>query len=228
LFFLSLSFSSSAVLPVHTDPLSLALFSLSSLLLTSLLISHTLFGSSKKKKKKVRIMGPNFVPGEKKDLYSKSVQRTVLCMGRKQEAVESVPCGNTVALVGLDQFITKTATLTNDGADDCFPMKAMKFSVSPVVRVAVEPKVASDLPKLVEGLKRLARSDPMVQCLIEETVRFVSFLFLLSLFSSLIVPLGADAAAKRQAKINTSSSPLPLAPPMNKPNQNNQKQTNQN
>merc|ERR1711939_1210196 len=45
----------------------------------------------------------------------------------------------------------------------------MKFSVSPVVRVAVEPKIASDLPKLVEGLKRLSRSDPMVQCTIEET-----------------------------------------------------------
>lgn len=51
---------------------------------------------------KVRIMGPNFVPGQKKDLYVKNVQRTVLCMGRKQEAVEDVPCGNTVALVGLD------------------------------------------------------------------------------------------------------------------------------
>ena len=50
----------------------------------------------------VRIMGSNYVPGEKKDLYNKSVQRTVLCMGRKQEAVEDVPCGNTVALVGLD------------------------------------------------------------------------------------------------------------------------------
>jgi hypothetical protein len=34
-------------------------------------------------------MGPNYVPGEKKDLSIKSVQRTVLCMGRKQEAVES-------------------------------------------------------------------------------------------------------------------------------------------
>lgn len=45
----------------------------------------------------------------------------------------------------------------------------MKFSVSPVVRVAVEPKVAGDLPKLVEGLKRLSKSDPMVQCTIEET-----------------------------------------------------------
>lgn len=118
---------------------------------------------------KVRIMGANYIAGEKKDLYNKSVQRTVLCMGRKQEAVEDVPCGNTVALVGLDQYITKTATITNDGNEDCFPMKAMKFSVSPVVRVAVEPKNASDLPKLVEGLKRLARSDPMVQCIIEET-----------------------------------------------------------
>lgn len=103
------------------------------------------------------------MPGEKKDVYTKAVQRTVLCMGRKQEAVEDVPCGNTVALVGLDQVIAKTATITNESCVDAHPMKAMKFSVSPVVRVAVEPKVASDLPKLVEGLKRLSRSDPMVQ-----------------------------------------------------------------
>jgi len=114
-------------------------------------------------------MGSNYIPGEKKDLYMKSVQRTVLCMGRKQEAVEDVPCGNTVALVGLDTFIQKNATLTDQGNDDAFPIKAMKFSVSPVVRVAVSPKNPSDLPKLVEGLKRLSKSDPMVLCLMEET-----------------------------------------------------------
>ena len=38
-------------------------------------------------------MGPNYIPGQKKDLYVKTVQRTVLCMGRRQEAVENVPCG---------------------------------------------------------------------------------------------------------------------------------------
>ena len=48
-------------------------------------------------------------------------------------------------------------------------LKMMKFSVSPVVRVAVEAKNPSELPKLVEGLKRLAKSDPMVQCTIEES-----------------------------------------------------------
>ncbi|KAF9620660.1 hypothetical protein IFM89_013960 [Coptis chinensis] len=118
---------------------------------------------------KVRIMGPNYVPGQKEDLFTKSVQRTLIWMGKKQESVEDVPCGNTVALVGLDQFITKNATLTNEKEVEAHPIRAMKFSVSPVVRVAVQCKVASDLPKLVEGLKRLAKSDPLVMCTIEES-----------------------------------------------------------
>jgi elongation factor 2 len=45
----------------------------------------------------------------------------------------------------------------------------MRYSVSPVVRVAVEPKNAADLPKLVEGLKRLSQSDPLVVCITEES-----------------------------------------------------------
>merc|ERR1712244_32465 len=44
------------------------------------------------------------------------------------------------------------------------PFHTMKFSVAAVVSVAVEPKNAADLPKLVEGLKRLAKSDPLVKC----------------------------------------------------------------
>lgn len=45
----------------------------------------------------------------------------------------------------------------------------MKYSVSPVVRVAVRAKFAQDLPKLVEGLKKLAKSDPLVLVSHEET-----------------------------------------------------------
>jgi elongation factor 2 len=116
---------------------------------------------------KVRILGPNYEPGKKDDLFIKNVQRTVIMMGRKTEPVDSVPVGNTVALVGIDQFVTKVATLTTD--ETSMPIVGMKFSVSPVVRVAVEPKNPADLPKLVEGLKRLAKSDPLVQCTIEES-----------------------------------------------------------
>ncbi|XP_076067333.1 eukaryotic translation elongation factor 2 [Oratosquilla oratoria] len=116
---------------------------------------------------KVRIMGPNFVPGKKEDLYEKAIQRTILMMGRFVEAIEDVPAGNICGLVGVDQYLVKTGTITT--FKDAHNMKVMKFSVSPVVRVAVEPKNPSDLPKLVEGLKRLAKSDPMVQCIIEES-----------------------------------------------------------
>merc|ERR1712004_337277 len=80
---------------------------------------------------------------------------------------EDVPCGNICGLVGVDQFLVKTGSITT--FKDAHNMKVMKFSVSPVVRVAVECKNAADLPKLVEGLKRLAKSDPMVQCMIEES-----------------------------------------------------------
>merc|ERR1712186_199269 len=116
---------------------------------------------------KARIMGPNYVPGKKEDLNEKAIQRTILMMGRYIEAIEDVPCGNICGLVGVDQFLVKTGTIST--FEQCHNMKVMKFSVSPVVKVAVEAKNPSDLPKLVEGLKRLSKSDPMVQIYTEES-----------------------------------------------------------
>ena len=116
---------------------------------------------------KVRIMGPNYVPGGKTDLNIKNIQRTVLMMGGKVESIPDVPCGNTVALVGVDQYLIKQGTISDH--EDAHCIKVMKYSVSPVVRVAVEVKNASDLPKLVEGLRKLAKADPLVQCYTEES-----------------------------------------------------------
>jgi elongation factor 2 len=116
---------------------------------------------------KVRIMGPNFVAGKKDDLYVKNIQRTVLMMGRYTEQIADVPCGNTVGLIGVDAYLAKTGTISTH--EDAHALKNMKYSVSPVVRVAVKPKNAADLPKLVEGLKKLSKSDPLVLCSSEET-----------------------------------------------------------
>lgn len=109
---------------------------------------------------KVRIMGPNYTPGSKTDLAIKSIQRTVLMMGRYIEAIDDCPAGNIVGLVGVDQFLVKSGTIST--SEVAHNMKVMKFSVSPVVQVAVDVKNANDLPKLVEGLKRLSKSDPCV------------------------------------------------------------------
>jgi elongation factor 2 len=116
---------------------------------------------------KVRIMGPNYVPGSKTDLNIKNIQRTVIMMAGKVEAVPDVPCGNTVGLVGVDQYLLKQGTIAT--AEDAHNIRVMKYSVSPVVRVAVDVKNASDLPKLIDGLKKLSKSDPLVLCYTEES-----------------------------------------------------------
>merc|ERR1719333_444655 len=116
---------------------------------------------------KVRIQGPGYKPGSKEDLNIKSIQRTILMMGRSTEQIQDVPCGNTVALVGVDQYILKTGTITT--IESSHNIADMKYSVSPVVKVSVKPKDGKDLPKLVEGLKKLSKSDPLVVCSTEES-----------------------------------------------------------
>lgn len=116
---------------------------------------------------KVRIQGPNYTPGKREDLFIKAIQRTILMMGRAIEPIEDVPAGNIVGLVGVDQFLLKSGTLTT--SETAHNLKVMKFSVSPVVQRSVQVKNANDLPKLVEGLKRLSKSDPCVLTYIAES-----------------------------------------------------------
>merc|ERR1719463_703259 len=93
---------------------------------------------------KVRIQGPHYQVGGKEDLNVKNIQRTVLMMGRTTEQIADVPCGNTVALVGIDAYILMSGTITT--LDTAHNIADMKCSVSPVVKVAVRPKDGKDLP----------------------------------------------------------------------------------
>lgn len=122
--------------------------------------------------KKVRIMGPNYKNGKSEDLFEKNIQRIVLMMGRKAEDVQNVPCGNTCALVGVDQCLLKQGTIS-DSSQAC-TIRTMKYSVSPVVRIAVAAKNPADLPKLVEGLKKMSKSDPLVQVISTETEHIIA------------------------------------------------------
>jgi hypothetical protein len=119
-------------------------------------------------------------------------------MGRFVEAIEDVPCGklnvilrlqdlfsnsifligNICGLVGVDQFLVKTGTIST--FKDAHNLRVMKFSVSPVVRVAVEPKNPADLPKLVFIFK-VDVFDPVISTI------FYSRLKVLNVWPSLIL-----------------------------------------
>lgn len=87
----------------------------------------------------------------------------MVMIGNKAESVGSVPCGNTIAITGIDQYLVKTGTISSIWTKLNNYIRPMKFSVSPVFRVAVKPSNQVDLPRLMEALQKLCKVDPLVQ-----------------------------------------------------------------
>ncbi|KAG0053422.1 Elongation factor 2, partial [Gryganskiella cystojenkinii] len=115
---------------------------------------------------KVRIQGPAYEPGRKSDLFIKPIQRIVIMLGQNVVPVPDCSAGNIVGLVGIDQFLLKTGTITtSDGAHN---FRTLKFSLVPVVQVTVDAKDPADLPKLIKGLKRLSVADPSFHSFVDE------------------------------------------------------------
>ena len=110
----------------------------------------------------VRFQGPEYVPGSKHDLHVGRIQKCVVMMGPYQENIAECPAGNIVGLVGVDNYLMKCGTITT--IEDAHSFVPMRYSVAPIVRVAVKPVNPAQTPKLLVGLRRLARSDPLVQC----------------------------------------------------------------
>lgn len=87
-------------------------------------------------------------------------QALLVCLGKDAAPVPDVPCGNICMLQGVDTIVMKSCTLTNKKAAKNFV--DLKFNVSAVLKVALKPTDNKTLPKLVEGLKRLQKSDILV------------------------------------------------------------------
>ncbi|KAG2062391.1 translation protein [Suillus hirtellus] len=136
--------------------------------------------------------GPNFMPGKKDALFIKSIQCIVLMIGYHIEPIEDCPSRNICGLISIDQFLLKSGTLT--ASETVHNMRVMKFSMSPVMQVTVEVKNAADLPKLVEGLKCLLKSDPYVQAWISDASYHIALYLLHCMFVCYLWSSGASVS----------------------------------
>lgn len=96
-----------------------------------------------------------------------TVDSLYLLMGRELEELDEVPSGNVLGIGGLEDFILKSATISTSPA--CPPFTPLNFEATAIVRVAVEPKHPSEMPKLVRGMRLLNQADPCAEVLIQET-----------------------------------------------------------
>src|SRR3989449_283097 len=86
-------------------------------------------------------------------------QTVAMIVGPDRIPVEEIDAGNVVAVVGLKDAIAGS-TVSDDKDMQTFE-KIVHYS-DPVVTIAVEAKSTSDLPRLVEALRLIAKADPSI------------------------------------------------------------------
>mgnify|MGYP001244924589 FL=1 len=88
------------------------------------------------------------------------VQQVSMMVGGDRIQVPEVSAGNIAALTGVR---SAAAGVTIAREKDATPFEAIRHYSEPVVTVAVEPKAMKDLPKFIDALRSLAKSDASLQ-----------------------------------------------------------------
>ena len=91
------------------------------------------------------------------------IQQILVYDGVKPEIVDEVPAGNVCAVSGINGEAGETLTLQEQQ-----PFEEMKAIFQPVITKSISVEKSSDLPKLVEVLKKVAKEDPSIHVEINE------------------------------------------------------------
>ena len=91
------------------------------------------------------------------------IQQVLVYNGIKPEQLDSVPCGNVLAITGLNVDVGDTITVNEQTA-----FEEIKHIFQPVITKSIEVVRSSDLPKLIEVLRKVGKEDPSIKIEINE------------------------------------------------------------
>src|SRR3989344_775794 len=89
------------------------------------------------------------------------VAQVFMYRGIKPEQIGEVVAGNVLALGGISGFAGEAITMEPE-----HPFEDLKHIFEPVITKSIEPTKPSDLPKLVEILRKVSKEDPSVRIVI--------------------------------------------------------------
>ncbi|KAL9099063.1 MAG: hypothetical protein Q9163_005382 [Psora crenata] len=120
----------------------------------------------------VRVLGEGYTIDDEEDMAISTIEDTWIAESRYNIPTSGVPAGNWVLLSGVDNSIVKTATLVApklDDDEDAYIFKPIKHFTESVFKVAVEPINPSELPKMLDGLRKVNKSYPLITTKVEES-----------------------------------------------------------
>jgi len=120
----------------------------------------------------VRVLGEGYTIDDEEDMAISTISDTWIAESRYNIPTSGVPAGNWVLLSGIDNSIVKTATLVPPRLpddEDAYIFKPVKHFTESVFKVAVEPINPSELPKMLDGLRKVNKSYPLITTKVEES-----------------------------------------------------------
>jgi len=91
------------------------------------------------------------------------IQQIFIYNGIKPEQLDSIECGNVLAISGINAEAGESLTIEPE-----HPFEELKHIFEPVITKAIEVTKSSDLPKLVEILRKVGKEDPSIHIQINE------------------------------------------------------------
>lgn len=120
---------------------------------------------------RVKVLGENYSAEDEEDMVVGAVEKVFVSEARYAIGTDGIPAGNFVLMSGVDNSITKTATLIDAAYSDsdlCI-FRPLKHMTQSVVKIAVEPVNPSELPKMLDGLRKINKTYPLVETKVEES-----------------------------------------------------------
>ena len=122
--------------------------------------------------KQVRVLGEGYTLEDEEDMVEGTIENTWIPEARYNIQTSGVPAGGWVLLSGIDNSIMKTATVVEPGKtakEDAYIFRPIRHFFESVFKVAVEPINPSELPKMLDGLRKINKSYPLVTTKVEES-----------------------------------------------------------
>lgn len=120
----------------------------------------------------VRVLGEGYSIDDEEDMSLATISDVWIAETRYNIPTDGVPAGNWVLLGGVDNSIVKSATLvppTLPDDEDAYIFKPITHFTESVFKVAVEPINPSELPKMLDGLRKINKSYPLITTKVEES-----------------------------------------------------------
>mmetsp|Transcript_12614 Transcript_12614/g.18871 ORF Transcript_12614/g.18871 Transcript_12614/m.18871 type:complete len:983 (+) Transcript_12614:67-3015(+) len=119
---------------------------------------------------KVRVLGENYSLEDEEDMQIAEVTKIWVFQSRYRVEINRVTAGNWALFEGIDLSVTKTATVCDEkGNPDAVIFRPLRFNLESCVKVAIEPIQPSELPKMLNALRKVNKSYPLVRTKVEDS-----------------------------------------------------------